>query len=70
MSTEETKDLEKQVAKLKFIAGQKASDLHDLIEDRLWAEFEDIPAVSEAAYNACKACKIKQDELTAARRAS
>jgi len=56
-------DLGKQVAKLKFIAGQKASELHDLIEDRLWADFEDIPAVSEAAYNACKAWKDKQDEL-------
>jgi len=63
MSTEETMDLGKQVAKLKFIAGQKASELHDLIEDRLWADFEDIPAVSEAAYNACKAWKDKQDEL-------
>jgi hypothetical protein len=67
MSPEETKDLEKQVAKLTFISGKKSSDLHDLIEDRLWAEFEDIPAVSEAAYNACKVWQTKQDELTAAR---
>ncbi|MDZ8119369.1 CCE_0567 family metalloprotein [Pontiella agarivorans] len=66
MSTEEIKDLEKQVTRLKFIAGQKAGDLHDLIEDRLWAEFEDIPAVSEAAYNACKAWQTKQNELNSA----
>jgi len=63
MSTEETVDLGKQVAKLKFIAGQKASELHDLIEDRLWTDFEEIPAVSEAAYTACKAWKEKQAEL-------
>lgn len=65
MSTEETKDLEKQVSKLKFIAGQKASELHDLVEDRLWSDFEDIPAVSEMVYNACKAWKQKQAELNA-----
>jgi hypothetical protein len=66
MNTEKIKDLEKQAAKLKFIAGQKASDLHDLIEDRLWSDFEDIPSVSETAYNACKAWKQKLDELNAA----
>jgi len=63
MSTEEAMDEGKQVARLKFAAGQKASELHDLIEDRLWTDFEDIPAVSEAAYNACKAWKEKLDEL-------
>ena len=67
MSTEEIKDLEKQVSKLKFVAGQKASELHDLVEDRLWSDFEDIPAVSEMVYNACKAWKQKQEELDAAK---
>jgi len=67
MSTEEIKDLEKQVSKLKFVAGQKASELHDLVEDRLWSDFEDIPAVSEMVYNACKAWKQKQEELNAAK---
>ncbi|MDF7807875.1 CCE_0567 family metalloprotein [Pontiellaceae bacterium B12219] len=66
MSSEEIKELEKQVAKLKFIAGQRASDLHDLIEDRLWSDFEDIPAVSETAYNACKAWQQKREKLNAA----
>ena len=63
MSTEETRDLEKQVAKLKFIAGQKASELHDLIEDRLWSDFEEIPAVSKATYEACKAWQESLAEL-------
>ncbi len=63
MGAEETNDLGKQVAKLKFIASQKASDLHDLIEDRLMSDFEDIPAYAEATYQACKAWKEKQDEL-------
>ncbi|MDF7800266.1 CCE_0567 family metalloprotein [Pontiellaceae bacterium B1224] len=63
MNTEETKALEKQIAKLKFIAGQKASELHDLVEDRLWGDFEDIPAVAETTYKACRAWKDKVDEL-------
>lgn len=63
MNTDKTMDPGKQVARLKFIAGQKASELHDLIEDRLWTDFENIPAVSEAAYNACKAWKAKLDAL-------
>jgi hypothetical protein len=65
MTAEETKVLEKQIAKLKFIAGQKASELHDLVEDRLWADFEEIPAVAETCYQACKAWKDKADELKA-----
>ena len=55
MSTEEIETLEKEVNKLKFKAGMKASELHDLIEDRLMSDFEDIPAFAEATYNACKA---------------
>ncbi|WP_372797201.1 CCE_0567 family metalloprotein [Pontiella sp.] len=66
MTTEEIKALEKEAAKLKFTAGNKASELHDLVEDRLWADFEEIPAVAEAAYQACKAWKDKLDEVKAA----
>ena len=64
MSPIEYKELERQVNKLKFKAGQKASDLHDLIEDRLLTDFEDIPAFAEAAYNACKEWHEKNQELT------
>ncbi len=66
MTTEEIKALEKEAAKLKFIAGNKASELHDLVEDRLWTDFEEIPAVAEAAYKACKAWKDKLNEANAA----
>ena len=64
MSPTEYKELEKQVNKLKFKAGQKASDLHDLIEDRLLSDFEDIPAFAEATYKACKEWYEKNQELT------
>nr|WP_321410373.1 CCE_0567 family metalloprotein [uncultured Carboxylicivirga sp.] len=63
MSTEEIKDLEKEVNKLKFKAGLKASELHDLVEDRLYADFEDLIPFAEATYAACKAWNDKMIEL-------
>lgn len=63
MTAEELKNLEREVSKLKFKAGQKASELHDLIEDRLMSDFEDIPSFAEATYNACKEWSIKSKEL-------
>lgn len=63
MSPEEQADLERLVNKLKFKSGQKASALHDLIEDRLLTDFEDIPAYAEATYAACKEWNEKRQEL-------
>ena len=63
MAAEELKELERLVNKLKFKASQKASDLHDLIEDRLLNDFEDIPAFADATYKACKEWYEKHQEL-------
>ncbi|MFA5326792.1 MAG: CCE_0567 family metalloprotein [Prolixibacteraceae bacterium] len=68
MTAEEISQLEVLVNKLKFNAGQKASDLRDLIEDRLLTGFEDIPKYAEIAYTACKEWSIKNLELAEARR--
>jgi hypothetical protein len=68
MKANEIGELEILVNKLKFSAVQKASDLHDLIEDRLLSDFEEIPAYAEVAYSACKAWSIKNKELLAARK--
>jgi hypothetical protein len=54
MSSEEIQELETQVRKAKFNLSQKASELHDLIEDRLPADYKDIPAYAEATFEACK----------------
>ena len=70
MKAEEIGELEILVNKLKFNAGQKASDLHDLIEDRLMTDFEDIPNFAEAAYAACQEWNIKNKELLAIRQHS
>jgi hypothetical protein len=53
MNPEELKDLEKAVKKAKRIATEKAGELHDLVEDRLPAAYEEIPALSQATYDAC-----------------
>ncbi|MGD2118579.1 MAG: CCE_0567 family metalloprotein [Chromatiales bacterium] len=55
MTEEELKAMHKAVKKAKRIASEKASELHDLVEDRLPAAYEDIPAVAQATYDACEA---------------
>lgn len=55
MTTEEIKKLDAQVRKARFVLSQKAGALHDLIEDRLPADYMEIPAYAEAAFLACKA---------------
>ena len=54
MTPEEFKALQKSVRKAKRIATEKAGELHDLVEDRLPAAYEDIPAIAQATYDACK----------------
>lgn len=54
MTAEEIKALEKEVSKARFILSQKASQLHDLIEDRLPNAYEEIPGLADETYNACK----------------
>lgn len=61
MSTSEIIELEKAVNKAKFKLTQEAGALHDLIEDRLMSDFNEIPAFSEAAYKAaCEWFALKQ----------
>lgn len=55
MSEEELKTLDKEVKKLKRIASEWASQLHDLVEDRLPAGYEEIPGIAQSTYDACKA---------------
>ncbi|MGR9108924.1 MAG: CCE_0567 family metalloprotein [Gammaproteobacteria bacterium] len=55
MTPDELKNMEKTVKKAKRIATEKAGELHDLVEDRLPAAFEEIPGIAQATYDACKA---------------
>jgi len=68
MSEVDMKTLEKAVKKAKRIASEKAAELHDLVEDRLPAAYEELPEVSQSAYDACQAWKKANDALAAAQR--
>jgi hypothetical protein len=57
MNAEEQKSLEsmnKEVRRLKRIAGEWAAQMHDLVEERLPAAYEEIPAIAQATFDACK----------------
>jgi hypothetical protein len=47
-------ELEKAAKRAKRIASEKAAELHDLVEDRLPAAYEQLPALADAVYAACK----------------
>jgi len=66
MTPEELKDLEKAVKKAKRIATEKAGELHDLVEDRLPAAYEEIPVISQETYDACRAWAEAAARLKAA----
>jgi len=66
MSEEELKALEKDVKKKKRIASEWASQLHDLVEDRLPAAYEEIPGIAQSTYDACKDWKDANERLAAA----
>ena len=65
MSEEDLKEMQKKVRKLKRIASEKAGELHDLVEDRLPAAYEEIPSVASATYEACKAWAEAEEQLSA-----
>lgn len=69
MSEEQIKELEKQLSKARFKLGQKAGELHDLIEDRLPADFREIPAYADAAFHACEEWNKLNQELIKAKKA-
>jgi len=66
MTEEELKKLEKTVKRNKRIASEKASELHDLVEDRLPAAYRELPEMAEAAFEACKAWEEASKQLAEA----
>ncbi len=57
--------LKKQLQKAKRIACERAAELHDLVEERLPAAYEEIPAIAQACYEACQAWAQLNNELKA-----
>lgn len=68
MTAEEIKQLEMEVRKARFFLSQKASELHDLIEDRLPADYREIPACADATFIACKAWDELNQQLLNAKK--
>ena len=67
MNVEELQELETRVRKARFTMSQKASVLHDLIEDRLPADYTEIHAVAQATFDACKLWDDLNKQLIAAK---
>jgi hypothetical protein len=68
MTEEELKSLDKEVKKLKRISSEWAGQLHDLVEDRLPAGFEEIPGIAQSTYDACKTWAEAYARLIAAQK--
>ncbi len=66
MNDDEIKALDKAARKAKRIATERAGELHDLVEDRLPAAFEEIPGIAQACYDACRAWAEADAALRAA----
>lgn len=64
MSEDELRELEKEVKKLKRVAGEWAAQMHDLVEERLPAAYEDIPGLAQSTYDACRAWADANSRLT------
>ena len=54
MTPEELVHLDKEVKRLKRVAGEWAAQLHDLVEERLPAAYAEIPGIAQSTYEACK----------------
>ena len=70
MTDDELKGLDKEVKKLKRQASEWASQLHDLVEDRLPAAYDEIPGLAQATYDACKAWADANARLAAAQKSN
>ncbi len=68
MTEEELKTLDKEVKRLKRIASEWASQLHDLVEDKLPAGYKDIPGIAQSTYDACQAWAEANARLSAAQK--
>lgn len=68
VTEDELKDLDKEVRKLKRIASEWAGRLHDLVEDRLPAGWQELPEISQGTLDACQAWAEANARLQAAQK--
>lgn len=70
MTEEQLKELDKEVKKLKRISSEWASQLHDLVEERLPAGYKEIPGIAQSTFDACQAWAEANARLAAAQKES
>ncbi len=70
MTEEELKNLDREVKRLKRISSEWASQLHDLVEERLPAGYQEIPGIAQSTYDACQAWAEANAKLVAAQKAA
>jgi hypothetical protein len=68
MTEEELKALDREVKKLKRISSEWASQLHDLVEDKLPAGYQEIHGIAQSTFDACKAWAEANERLQAAQK--
>jgi hypothetical protein len=66
MTEDELKALDREVKKLKRISSEWAAQLHDLVEERLPAGYQEIPGIAQSTYDACQAWEQANSKLVAA----
>jgi hypothetical protein len=66
MSPDELKELQKAARKARRIATEKAGEMHDLVEDRLPAAYQEIPGLAQETFEACRAWAEADKKLQAA----
>jgi hypothetical protein len=60
-TAEQLKQLDKEVRRTKRIATEWASQLHDLVEDKLPAGYEQLPQIAKSTFDACVAWRQATD---------
>ncbi len=68
--SDDLKALDKDVKKLKRIVSEWASQLHDLVEDKLPQGYQELPALAQSTYDACVAWAEAEAKLKAAQAAA
>ncbi|GAB2190324.1 hypothetical protein MAH1_19320 [Sessilibacter sp. MAH1] len=63
MTDDALKALQKDVRKKKRIATELASEVHDLVEDRLWTDFDKLAEIAEKTAAACREWAIAAKQL-------
>lgn len=66
MSEDELKALRKDASKKKRIATEYASQIHDLVEDRLFADYSQLTGLAQETVVACEAWQEAQEKFDAA----